>query len=120
MDKNNLVTGIVFICIGAFALILPSLGLLSPGESFDWRIAPVTIVIGFAFLIMAAISKDETVTIPQPIQPQPMQQQQQQQPPQQLVRTLVICPKCGIRIPVEMKFCPECGANLTPGKPQPS
>ena len=111
MDKNNLVTGIVFICIGAFAFILPSLGLLSPGESFDWRIAPVTIVIGFAFLIMAAISKDETVTIPQPIQPQPQQQ---------IVRTLVICPKCGIRVPSEMKFCPECGASLTPGKPQPS
>src|SRR3990170_4148248 len=27
---------------------------------------------------------------------------------------LVICPKCGARIPATSKFCPECGTTLTP------
>jgi membrane protease subunit (stomatin/prohibitin family) len=27
---------------------------------------------------------------------------------------LVICPKCGAHIPATSKFCPECGASLTP------
>lgn len=113
MNKNDVGFGILFICLGVFAAILPSLGLLSPGEMFDPRIAPVVTVIGVVFLIMGAMSKGGAETIPQPIQPQP-------QPPQQIVRTLVICPKCGIRVSAEAKFCPECGASLMPGKPQPA
>jgi len=27
---------------------------------------------------------------------------------------LVICPKCGAHVPATSKFCPECGASLTP------
>ena len=27
---------------------------------------------------------------------------------------LVICPKCGARVPATSKFCPECGSQLTP------
>jgi membrane protease subunit (stomatin/prohibitin family) len=27
---------------------------------------------------------------------------------------LVICPKCGARVPATSKFCPECGTQLTP------
>jgi membrane protease subunit (stomatin/prohibitin family) len=27
---------------------------------------------------------------------------------------LVICPKCGARVPATSKFCPECGTSLTP------
>jgi membrane protease subunit (stomatin/prohibitin family) len=27
---------------------------------------------------------------------------------------LVICPKCGSKVPATSKFCPECGTNLTP------
>ncbi len=27
---------------------------------------------------------------------------------------LVICPKCGARVPATSKFCPECGTTLTP------
>jgi membrane protease subunit (stomatin/prohibitin family) len=28
--------------------------------------------------------------------------------------TLVICPKCGEKVPATSKFCPNCGTNLTP------
>lgn len=111
MGKNNVGTGVFFICIGVFAAIIPYIGVLSPGESFDPRLAPVAIVIGIVFLIMGALSKSETETVPQPTQPQP---------PQQIVKTLVICPKCGIRVSAEAKFCPECGASLMPRKPQPT
>jgi len=27
---------------------------------------------------------------------------------------LVICPKCGEKVPATSKFCPNCGTNLTP------
>ncbi|MFH2110731.1 MAG: zinc-ribbon domain-containing protein [Candidatus Bathyarchaeota archaeon] len=111
MDKNNVGFGIFFICLGVFAAILPSLGLLSPGEMFDPRIAPVVTFIGIVFLIMGLMSKGETGAVSQPIQPQP---------PQQVVRTLVICPGCGSRVSAEVKFCPECGTSLMPGKPQPT
>jgi len=102
-------TGLFFIGISIFAAILPGLGLLSPGESFDPRIAPVTGFIGIVFLIMGFVFNSKKA-VPQPIQ-QPMQQMQ---PPQQIVRTLVICPNCRKRVAAESKFCPECGASLTP------
>jgi len=63
MDKNNVGFGIIFICIGVFAAIIPYIGVLSPGESFDPRLAPVAIVIGIVFLIMGAMSKSETETL---------------------------------------------------------
>ena len=63
MDKNNVGFGIIFICIGVFAAIIPYIGVLSPGESFDPRLAPVAIVIGIVFLIMGAMSKSETGTL---------------------------------------------------------
>ena len=107
MGKNNVGTGVFFICIGVFAAIIPYIGVLSPGESFDPRLAPVAIVIGIVFLIMGALSKSETETVPQPTQPQP---------PQQIVKTLVICPVCGSRVSAEVKFCPECGTSLMPRK----
>jgi membrane protease subunit (stomatin/prohibitin family) len=31
---------------------------------------------------------------------------------------LVICPKCGERVPATSKFCPNCGTNLTPPSQQ--
>ncbi|MGF3521707.1 MAG: SPFH domain-containing protein [Candidatus Bathyarchaeia archaeon] len=35
-------------------------------------------------------------------------------PAQAPAAALVICPKCGSRIPATSKFCPECGTRLTP------
>jgi membrane protease subunit (stomatin/prohibitin family) len=32
--------------------------------------------------------------------------------------TLVICPKCSEKVPVTSKFCPNCGANLSPPSQQ--
>ncbi len=106
MDKNFVTPGIVFIAIGLFATLIPVLGLLGPGELFDMRIGPVCFLIGIIFIVYGVVSKDKT-SIPQPIQAQP---------PQQVVKTLVICPKCGSRVSAEHKFCPECGASLMPGK----
>jgi membrane protease subunit (stomatin/prohibitin family) len=37
-----------------------------------------------------------------------------QGPAQAPAAALVICPKCGARIPATSKFCPECGTTLTP------
>lgn len=31
-------------------------------------------------------------------------------------KVILICPKCSSHIPVESKFCPECGADLRPKK----
>jgi membrane protease subunit (stomatin/prohibitin family) len=35
-------------------------------------------------------------------------------PAQAPAAALVICPKCGARVPATSKFCPECGTTLTP------
>lgn len=35
-------------------------------------------------------------------------------PAQAPAAALVICPKCGARIPATSKFCPECGTTITP------
>jgi membrane protease subunit (stomatin/prohibitin family) len=35
-------------------------------------------------------------------------------PTQAPAAALVICPKCGTHVPATSKFCPECGASLTP------
>jgi membrane protease subunit (stomatin/prohibitin family) len=35
-------------------------------------------------------------------------------PAQAPAAALVICPKCGARVPATSKFCPECGTQLTP------
>jgi membrane protease subunit (stomatin/prohibitin family) len=43
--------------------------------------------------------------------PQIMTPQGQAQAP---TAALVICPKCGSHVPATSKFCPECGASLTP------
>ncbi len=43
--------------------------------------------------------------------PQIMTPQGQVQAP---TAALVICPKCGARVPATSKFCPECGTSLTP------
>ena len=112
MDKNNVVLGIVFICLGVFAFMLPFSGLLSPGEYIDMRFPPLGIGIGVVFLIMGLMSKSEDATIPQPVQMQPAQPQA----PQQITKILVICPKCGIRVSAEAKFCPECATSLMPKK----
>ena len=45
--------------------------------------------------------------------PQIMNQQGQVQA-QAPTAALVICPKCGAHVPATSKFCPECGASLTP------
>jgi len=37
-----------------------------------------------------------------------------QGPAQAPAAALVICPKCGSRVPATSKFCPECGTTLTP------
>src|SRR4030042_5438417 len=37
-----------------------------------------------------------------------------QGPAQAPAAALVICPKCGSRVPATSKFCPECGTQLTP------
>ena len=110
MNASSVALGIMFMCIGIFAVFVPDLGLLAPGEAWDPRIGPVCFVFGIAMLIFGAVSKKEKKTIPQPIQVQP---------PQQIVKTLLICPKCGNRVPAESKFCLECGASLTPAKPRP-
>ncbi len=34
------------------------------------------------------------------------------------VAALVICPKCGEKVPATSKFCPNCGTNLTPPSQQ--
>jgi len=39
-------------------------------------------------------------------------------PAQAPVAALVICPKCGTRIPATSKFCPECGTVITPPSSQ--
>lgn len=113
MDKNNVVFGIIMICLGVFAFLLPFSGLLPPGQHIDGRFPPIAIVSGVVFLIMGLMSKSEDATIPQPIQTQPAQPQ----PPQQITKILVICPKCGIRVSAEAKFCPECATSLMPKKP---
>ncbi|MBC8224411.1 zinc ribbon domain-containing protein [Candidatus Bathyarchaeota archaeon] len=116
MKNNNVATGVLFMILGVISVAIPRIGVLSPGETFDSRIAPLCFLIGFVFFIMGAMSKSDEKTIPQPIQSQPIQSQ----PPQRIVEILVICPKCGNRVSAESKFCPECGASLMPGKPQPT
>ena len=37
-----------------------------------------------------------------------------QGPAQAPAAALVICPKCGAKVPATSKFCPECGTQLTP------
>ncbi|MGD6809871.1 MAG: SPFH domain-containing protein [Candidatus Bathyarchaeia archaeon] len=39
---------------------------------------------------------------------------QQGQPQAAPAAALVICPKCGEKVPATSKFCPNCGTNLTP------
>jgi membrane protease subunit (stomatin/prohibitin family) len=39
-------------------------------------------------------------------------------PAQAPAAALVICPKCGARIPATSKFCPECGTAITPPSEQ--
>ncbi|MCL1978433.1 MAG: SPFH domain-containing protein [Candidatus Bathyarchaeota archaeon] len=39
---------------------------------------------------------------------------QQGQPQAAPAAALVICPKCGEKVPATSKFCPACGTNLTP------
>ena len=48
--------------------------------------------------------------------PQVMNQQGAPQPAP--VAALVICPKCGEKVPETSKFCPNCGTNLTPPSQQ--
>jgi len=105
MDMNFIVTGIIFILVGFLA------------TTVDSRLTLGGLAFGVLSIIIGLVSKSEK-TAPQPFIPLPTQPFQQ--PPQQVVRTLVICPKCGNRVSAEAKFCPECGANLMPGKPQPA
>ncbi len=103
MKADDVAVGILFICIGIFVWIAPDMGLLPPGQILDQRLAPIAFIIGIVFLISGLASKNEKI-IAQPVQPQQ---------PQHVVKTLVICPKCGSHVPAESKFCPECGTSLT-------
>lgn len=91
-------TGVIFFIVGIMA------------TTVDMRLAVGGIVFGVLSIIIGFASKS-TKDAPPVFIPQP---------PQQVVRTLVICPKCGNRVSADVKFCPECGANLMPGKPQPA
>ena len=107
MDKGKFSGGIFFIFLGVFAALLPYLGLLSPGEVLDPRFPYAAVGIGVLFLIMGLTSNSEELPTPQPVT---------SQPPQQMIKTLVVCPKCGNRTSVESKYCPECATSLMPKK----
>lgn len=97
---------------GAFMMVLGAMLL------FTILFAFLGIFLGFVGFLMVIVGLVTSASKPQPpvIVQQSTQIPLQVPTPQTPHKIMAICPKCKARVPLETKFCPECGANLIPKK----
>jgi hypothetical protein len=123
MRGDIVALGIILMVIGAimiafFGFSITNLSSGTSGVFFPQIVGAALALIGFLTFIAGLAASPPTEQKTTVIRQTPVQTLKSKLPiPQrQRVQTKVvaICPKCKNRIPLNSKFCPECGADLRP------